>query len=276
MTSTGITPSGGSSHQPSSEDQEAMKKWGTQEMGSPANPASHPDNQMAATWRADDHQRLFYTQQQQQSPYVVYSPTERPPSNPFESVANVLNTWSRRAEDVSRNIWHNLRTGPSVSDAVCGKIGVTAKAISEGGFESLFKQLFQTEPNERLKDTFACYLSTTTGPVAGTLYVSTHKIGFCSDRPLSFTDPSGHQAWSYYKVAIPLGRISTVDPVSLRERPMEKYVHLVTIDEHEFWFMGFISYEKACHYLLDSVSQFRAAESGGGGSVQTQHSIPRQ
>lgn len=93
-----------------------------------------------------------------------------------------------------------MKTGPSVSEAAWGKVNLTAKAITEGGFESLFKQIFGSDPNEKLKKTFACYLSTSTGPVAGTLYLSTACLGFCSDRPLYFTAPSGQGAWSYYKV----------------------------------------------------------------------------
>ena len=93
-----------------------------------------------------------------------------------------------------------VKTGPSVSEAAWGKVNLTAKAITEGGFESLFKQIFATEPNEKLKKTFACYLSTSTGPVAGTLYLSTARLAFCSDRPLFFHAPSGQEAWSYYKV----------------------------------------------------------------------------
>lgn len=93
-----------------------------------------------------------------------------------------------------------VKTAPSKSEAALGKLSLTAKALTEGGFESLYKQTFPADPSERLKKTFACYLSTTTGPVAGTLYLSTHNLAFCSDRPLSFTAPSGQLAWSYYKV----------------------------------------------------------------------------
>lgn len=96
-----------------------------------------------------------------------------------------------------------VKTGPSVSEAAWGKVNLTAKAITEGGFESLFKQIFATEPNEKLLKAFACYLSTSTGPVAGTLYISTARLAFCSDRPLYFTAPSGQEAWSYYKVHHP-------------------------------------------------------------------------
>lgn len=93
-----------------------------------------------------------------------------------------------------------MKTGPSVSETAWGKLNLTAKALTEGGFESLFKQIFPTDQNEKVKKTFACYLSTTTGPVAGTLYLSTAKVAFCSDRPLSFRAPSGQETWSYYKV----------------------------------------------------------------------------
>ena len=84
--------------------------------------------------------------------------------------------------------------------AAWGKVNLTVKAIAEGGFESLFKHIFETDPNEKLKKSFACYLSTSTGPVAGTLYLSTARVAFCSDRPLCHTAPSGEEAWSYYKV----------------------------------------------------------------------------
>jgi hypothetical protein len=93
-----------------------------------------------------------------------------------------------------------VKTGPSVPQAAWGKVNLTAKAITEGGFESLFKQIFETGPNEKLMKTFACYLSTSTGPVAGTLYLSTARVAFCSDRPLCYTAPSGEEAWNYYKV----------------------------------------------------------------------------
>ncbi|KAG8498375.1 hypothetical protein CXB51_006851 [Gossypium anomalum] len=229
---------------PSEED---TKKWGTHVMGAPAAPSAHPDNQKAALWNASDHQQIY------ELPYVVYSPAERPSHNPFEPVINMFNTWSRKTESIARNIWHNLKTGPSVSGAAWGKLNLTAKAITEGGFESLFKQIFATDPDERLKKTFACYLSTTTGPVAGTLYLSTARVAFCSDRPLSFTAPSGQETWSYYKVMIPLANVGSVNPVVMKENPMESYIQVVTVDGHDFWFMGFVNFEKASFHLLNSL-----------------------
>ncbi|KAK3018248.1 hypothetical protein RJ639_004483 [Escallonia herrerae] len=232
---------------------EDTKKWGTHIMGPPAVPTIHPDNQKAALWNSGNNQQLYH-----QQPYLVYSPVDKPSNNPLESVCHMFNSWSSKAETVARNIWHNLKTGPSVTGAAWGKVNVTAKAITEGGFESLYKQIFATEPNEKLKKTFACYLSTTTGPVAGTLYLSTARVAFCSDRPLSFRAPSGQEAWSYYKVMIPFPNVGAINPVNMRENPSEKYIQIVTIDGHNFWFMGFVNFEKALEHLLNSLSDFRA------------------
>ncbi|EEF50093.1 GEM-like protein 5 [Ricinus communis] len=234
--------------QPLLSSEEERKKWGTYIMGAPAAPPVHPDNQKAASWNAAEHQQIY------QQPYLVYSPVEKPSNNPFEPVIHAFTTWSKKAEDIARNIWHNLKTGPSVSEAAWGKVNLTAKAITEGGFESLFKQIFETDPNEKLTKTFACYLSTSTGPVAGTIYLSTARVAFSSDRPLSFIAPSGQETWSYYKVMIPLAKIGSVNPVIMKENPPEKYIQIATIDGHEFWFMGFVNFEKALHHLLDSLS----------------------
>ncbi|KAF8109414.1 hypothetical protein N665_0096s0027 [Sinapis alba] len=245
--------------QPSSSSPD-QKKWGTHVMGAPAEPVAHPDNQQAAAWVAGDNRQMPY------QPYIVYSPVEHPPSNnPLEPVIGMFHTWSRKAETVARNIWHNLKTGPSMPETAWGKVNLTAKAITKGGFESLFRQIFGTDPNEKLKKTFACYLSTTTGPVAGTLYLSNVRVAFCSDRPLFFTAPSGQEAWSYYRVVVPLVNIATVNPVVVKEDPPEKYIQVTTVDGHDFWFMGFVNYEKASHHLLTTVSDSHTARSSASG-----------
>lgn len=86
---------------PSSEDTE---KWGTHVMGQPAIPTKHPDNQKAATWNAADYQQFHH---HQQSPYLVYSPVDKPANNPLESVIHLFNSWTTKAESIAHNIWHN-------------------------------------------------------------------------------------------------------------------------------------------------------------------------
>ncbi|XP_057732187.1 GEM-like protein 5 [Arachis stenosperma] len=240
----------------SSSSSPSVPKWETHIMGKPAVPSSHPDNKKAAVEGAPSEEPgvQYY---HQQHPYVQHSPLDKPPStSPMESILNMFDSWSKKAELAANNIWHNLRTSPSVSSAALGKMNLTVKAISEGGFESLYKQTFTTYPNEKLKKTFACYLSTSTGPVAGTLYLSDVHVAFCSDRPLSFTAPSGQQTWSYYKVMVPLGKIGAANPVIMRENPSEKYIQIVTVDGHDFWFMGFVNFDKANKHLSEALSNF--------------------
>lgn len=105
-----------------------------------------------------------------------------------------------------------MKTAPSVADAALGRIAQGTKILAEGGYEKVFRQTFETVPEEQLQNSYACYLSTSAGPVMGILYVSTAKLAFCSDNPLSYK--SGDQTeWSYYKVCFhwhyPFDAIST-------------------------------------------------------------------
>ncbi|GAA0141271.1 hypothetical protein LIER_02451 [Lithospermum erythrorhizon] len=242
----------GSSSSTSQDVNNAEKFPGTHTMGVPAVPTSHPNNQKAAMWGASPVDQYQYQQHHQ--------PQQKPPTttNPVDSVVHKFNSFTKKAELTANSIWRNLKTGPSVTEAAWAKMNVQAKAITGGGFETLYKQTFQTFPNEKLLKSFACYLSTTTGPVAGTLYLSNVHVAFASDRPLSFTAQSGLETWSYYKVIVPLGKIGTINPMVLSDISKERYIHIVTIDGQDFWFMGFVNYEKACHHLLESLSSFAA------------------
>lgn len=94
-----------------------------------------------------------------------------------------------------------MKTGPSFADAAVGRIAQGTKVLAEGGYEKIFRQTFETVPEEQLLKTYACYLSTSAGPVMGVLYLSTAKLAFCSDNPLSYQMGDQTQ-WSYYKVLL--------------------------------------------------------------------------
>ncbi|XP_057481765.1 GEM-like protein 5 isoform X2 [Actinidia eriantha] len=208
---------------PSYPTSEPAEKWGTHIMGAPAVPTCHPGNKKAALWSADDQPQYHH------HPYLHYSPIEKSTTSPMESILHMFNSWSNKAESTAQNIWHNLKTGSSVPEAAWNKVNLTAKAITGA-----------------------------TGPVAGTLYLSNAHAAFCSDRPLSFTAPSGQESWSYYKIMVPLGKICAINPVVMRDNPLEKYLQVVTIDGHDFWFMGFVNYEKATRHLSESLGSFVA------------------
>ncbi|KAJ7563735.1 hypothetical protein O6H91_03G123800 [Diphasiastrum complanatum] len=173
---------------------------------------------------------------------------------PLDNILENLNKWGKKAEDVAGNVWSHLKTGPSMTDTAWGRLNQGAKVLREGGLEKVFKQSFDTTSNEQLRKSYACYLSTSTGPVVGTLYISTAKFAFCSDRPLQHSSSSDQKASIYYKVIIPLDKVKAVNPSANKEKAAEKYIQIMTFDDHEFWFMGFVNYEKGLKNLQDAVS----------------------
>jgi hypothetical protein len=90
--------------------------------------------------------------------------------------------------------------GPKLSETVKGKLRVGAKVLQAGSMDKVFRQYFPVEKEEKLLKAFQCYLSTTTGPIAGMLFISTQKIAFHSDRPLDLTSPKGRITRVPYKV----------------------------------------------------------------------------
>ncbi|XP_006346745.1 GLABRA2 expression modulator-like [Solanum tuberosum] len=199
------------------------------------------------------------------NPYVAYTPAPENNSSSFnvkdtmESVKGVLGRWGKRvgeatkkAEDFAGNTWQHLKTGPSLADAALGRIAQGTKVLAEGGYDKIFRQTFETVPEEQLQNSFACYLSTSAGPVMGVLYVSTAKLAFCSDNPLSYKAEDKTE-WSYYKVVIPLHQLKAINSSSSRTNPSEKYVQTISVDSHEFWFMGFLNYSGAVNCLQEAL-----------------------
>ncbi|XP_021725405.1 GLABRA2 expression modulator-like [Chenopodium quinoa] len=194
------------------------------------------------------------------NPYVSHSSSPSLSSEPtfkerMDTVKNVLGRWgknvkeaAKKAEDYAGNTWQHLKTSPSFADAAMGRIVHSTKVLAEGGYEKIFRQTFETVPEEQVQDSYACYLSTSAGPVMGTLYVSTAKLAFCSDNPLPYKN--GDQTeWSYYKVIIPLHQLKAVNPSSSRVNTAEKYIQIISVDNHEFWYMGFLNYDNAVNIL---------------------------
>ncbi|ESQ46157.1 hypothetical protein EUTSA_v10000257mg [Eutrema salsugineum] len=196
------------------------------------------------------------------NPYVARSPAET--SDPslkdtMESVKGALGRWGRKVaeaakktESLAGNTWQHLRTSPSFAEAAMGRIAQSTKVLAEGGYEKIFRQTFETVPEEQLLNSFACYLSTSAGPVMGVLYISTAKLAYCSDNPLSYKN-GGQTEWSYYKVVIPLHQLKAVNPSTSIVNPAEKYIQVISVDNHEFWFMGFLNYEGAVTSLQESL-----------------------
>ncbi|KAK8606966.1 hypothetical protein V6N13_052718 [Hibiscus sabdariffa] len=166
----------------------------------------------------------------------------------MDTVKDLLGRWTRKvgeatrkAEDLAGNTWQHLRTNPSFAEAAMGRIAQGTKVLAEGGYEKIFRQTFETVPEEQLLDSFACYLSTSAGPVMGVLYVSTVKLAYCSDSPLSYNNGSRTE-WSYYKVIMPLHQLRAVNPSTSRVNPSEKMLcNSIVSCLYEYQFLSGIS-----------------------------------
>ncbi|XP_061345680.1 GEM-like protein 2 [Gastrolobium bilobum] len=213
------------------------------------------------------------------NPYVHISPvppssaaTNRP--NAIDTISGALNHCSRKVGEATRqagimvdNIWNHLRTSSSPADAAMARVVQGTKVLSKGGPDKLFQQTYGIFPGEKLLRPYACYISTTSEPVIGTLYISTKRLAFCSDYPLCHHPFSLQHQCMYYKVEVQLDQLSTVSPSTNRLNPTEKYIQIVTVDGYEFFFMGFISYDKALKTLNQALQQYHN-HSSGNASVQ--------
>uniref|UniRef100_A0A6J0PET2 GEM-like protein 1 n=1 Tax=Elaeis guineensis var. tenera TaxID=51953 RepID=A0A6J0PET2_ELAGV len=215
-------------------------RWDAWAMGTPVAPQAHPANQQAATWVPVDYIPLLppphgpapapapapasymnYSVPPSASsahvgdgvgnggnPYVHVSPVPGSTGkSPMEMILRVLNRCgkkleehSRKAGDAAGNVWHYLKTGPSVTDAAMARLAQGTKVLAEGGCDKVFQQTFGILPGEQLKKAYACYLSTSSGPVMGTLYISTRRLAFCSDKPLCYNVSQVQEEWIYYQL----------------------------------------------------------------------------
>ncbi|KAL5551970.1 hypothetical protein UlMin_002146, partial [Ulmus minor] len=103
-------------------------------------------------------------------------------------------------------------TVPPPASSVKNKMDSVIDVLGKWGKkEKMFRQNFESTPEEQLLKKYACYLSTYVGPVMGILYLSTAKLAFCSDNPLSYKNIDQTE-WSCYKVVLPLHQLKAVNP----------------------------------------------------------------
>ncbi|XP_076903163.1 GEM-like protein 7 [Bidens hawaiensis] len=113
----------------------------------------------------------------------------------------------------------------------------------------IFRKSFSIRDGEKLLHASRCYIYTTAGAISGILFISTERVGFCSDKPLKTYSTSGKLLKFRYKVSIPLKKLHGVEESMNLKRPSNKYVELVTVDDFSFWFSGFPNYKKTLECL---------------------------
>ncbi|KAI4328575.1 hypothetical protein L6164_020915 [Bauhinia variegata] len=165
-----------------------------------------------------------------------------------------MNKVGRKADNFAHGVQEHVKMGPKITDTVKGKLSLGARILQVGGMEKVFMQLFGVREGEKLLKACQCYLSTTAGPVAGLLFISTHKVAFYSDRSIKISPPNGEKNRLHYKVMIPLEKIRRVNQSENANKPSQKYIDIATVDDFDFWFMGFLYHEKAFRCLQQAIS----------------------
>lgn len=50
-------------------------------------------------------------------------------------------------------------------------------------------------------------------------------------------------------MVIPLFQLKAIKPSRSKSNPAEKYIQVIAVDDHEFWFMGFVYYDSVMKHL---------------------------
>ncbi|XP_031379764.1 putative GEM-like protein 8 [Punica granatum] len=171
------------------------------------------------------------------------------------SVLQRMNKLGKKADVFANNLREHVKLSPKISETVKGKLSLGARVLQMGGIEKVFITLFNVSEKERLIKASQCYLSTTVGPIAGILFISTQNIAFCSERSLKLSCPNGESIRFHYKVLIPLTKIERANESENMKRPSQKYMRILTVDNFDFWFMGFLNHQKTWTYLQQAISR---------------------
>ncbi|CAL5354327.1 hypothetical protein CsSME_00042575 [Camellia sinensis var. sinensis] len=120
--------------------------------------------------------------------------------------------------------------------------------------EKIFKQNFNIREGEKLFKASQCYLSTTAGPIAGLLFISTDKVAFYSERAIKLSSPNRQPVRIHNKVVILLVKIKRANESQNTKRPSWEYREIETVDNFDFWFMALLNYRRTFKYLQGTLS----------------------
>ncbi|KAL5066779.1 hypothetical protein RYX36_017666 [Vicia faba] len=203
------------------------------------------------------HELIIQNQfQKQDNRYLLDSASHQSqyPSK-HQSKCRVNYNQKKRSRKADSNSEISVRLGTNISETIKRKLSLGARILQVGGVEKMFMQYFSVVEGERLLKVSQCYLSTTSGPLAGLLFISTEKVAFCSERSIKVFNQKGQMCRIRYKVVIPAKKIKCVNQSQNVDKPTQKYINIVTVDNFDFWFMGVFKYQKTIKYLEQAISQ---------------------
>nr|GMD37690.1 GEM-like protein 4 [Ipomoea batatas] len=106
------------------------------------------------------------------------SPSSKLRNGKTNSSVSKMNKTGEKVDSFAKGIREHVKLRPKITDTVKGKLILGAKLVHAGGVKKVFKNKFSVRDDEKLLNAFQCYLSTTSGPMPGLLFVSTHKLAF--------------------------------------------------------------------------------------------------
>ncbi|XP_031114164.1 GEM-like protein 4 [Ipomoea triloba] len=183
------------------------------------------------------------------------SPSSKLRNGKTNSSVSKMNKTGEKVDSFAKGIREHVKLRPKITDTLKDKLILGAKLLQAGGIEKVFKKKFGAKEGEKLLKASQCYLSTTSGPMPGLLFVSTHKLAFLSERSIKIPSSTGKSMRMHYKVSIPTTKIKRANESENLKNPSEKYIPVVTYDHFEFWFMGFLYHQRTFKYLQDAISQ---------------------
>jgi hypothetical protein len=65
-------------------------------------------------------------------------------------------------------------------------------------------------------------------------------------------------------MVLPLAKVKEVVPSFNENKPLEKYIQVMTQDGHDFWFMGFVNYDKGVNNMQLALQHIGEIDPNGG------------
>ncbi|KAJ1702081.1 hypothetical protein LUZ63_001860 [Rhynchospora breviuscula] len=195
------------------------------------------------------------TYAEEELPSVSCSDCERADS--IKATEHSSTNWMKKFRKGSHNLYPGkvIMSSKTVSEAIKRTLCQRKIIFQAGRIEKFLRKTFSLSEEERLIEAYQCSLFTTAGPIRGRLFITSERLAFHSNKSLKFRTYNGEVAKFPYKVSIPLGKVKKTTPSENLNKPEEKHLQIVTEDDFEFWFMGFINYKRSFESLFLTVTE---------------------
>ncbi|KAJ4812076.1 GRAM domain-containing protein / ABA-responsive [Rhynchospora pubera] len=185
------------------------------------------------------------------------SPSDCEPADSIKSGKHSSTNWMKKFRKESDSLSHGkvIMGTRNVSETIKRMLSQSKRIFQAARVERFLRKSFDLCTEERLQEVYQCSLFTTVGPISGRLFITSERLAFHSNKSLKVKTSIVEVAKFPYKVSIPLRKVKKTIPSDNLNKPEEKFVQIVTIDDFEFWFTGFVTYKSSFVSLFSTISQ---------------------